>query len=287
MPAKIAARRWIALLLVIVGLLFFAAPASAAFSLSGLVAQPDNAQAGAHPNFHVHVGITGDEDIDSVTTELPPGLVGNPLAPGLAYCTEAALNANSCLPASQVGTTTSNVTISDMGLSAPPQDVQGTVYNVIPRAGEPGRLGIVLQATLIGVANLGDPIILQGAITTRLDFGLNTTISGIPNTARLNAPLPPPLNLLPLGTDVATHINSFDLTLSSKFMQNPTSCALATTGFDATSKSGTHAPHGTASFTPSNCAGEAYNPNLGVTIDMSKDAAHILNPDLTDRKSVV
>ena len=279
MPAKIAARRWIALPFVLVGLLFFAAPASAAFSLSGLVAAPDNTQAGAHPNFHVHVGITGNEDIDSVTTELPPGLVGNPLAPGLAYCTEAALNANNCLPASQVGTTASNVTISNGPFSAPPQDVNGKVFNVIPRAGEPGRLGIVLQAELAPGVPLADPIVLQGAITTRPDFGLNTTIGGIPNSVVLKAPLLG--GLIPAGVTANTHINSFDFTLSSKFMQNPTSCALATTGFDATSKSGTQAPHGTASFTPTNCAGEAYNPHLGVTIDMSKDAAHILNPDLT------
>jgi len=171
------------------------------------------------------------------------------------------------------------VTISNGPFSAPPQDVNGKVFNVIPRAGEPGRLGIVLQAELAPGVPLADPIVLQGAITTRLDFGLNTTIGGIPNSAVLKAPLLG--GLIPAGVPVNTHINSFDLTLSSKFMQNPTSCALATTGFDATSKSGTHAPHGTASFTPSNCAGEAYNPNLGVTIDMSKDAAHILNPDLT------
>ncbi len=274
MPGETVVRRWIALPLVLLGMLLPAASANAAFSLSGLVAQPNDVmQAGGHPNFHIHLGVTGDEDIQSLTTQLPPGLVGNPLAPGLAFCTQQALNANSCLPTSQVGTTTSNVTIN--GLIS--QDVPGAVYNVIPNPGEPGRLGIVLQANVIGV-NLSDPIILQGAISTRPDFGLNTTINGLPNMATLTIPLLG--GLLPAGLPVSTHINSIDLVLSNKFMRNPTSCNQATTVFNAVSYSNTPAS-GTASFTPTNCLGQAYNPMLSVEVDMSKGADYIDNPELT------
>jgi hypothetical protein len=71
----------------LIGMFFAVAPlaglapasSSAALSLSGSSAQPNNLQARAHSDLNVHVATTGD-DLKDLVISLPPGEVGNPQA---------------------------------------------------------------------------------------------------------------------------------------------------------------------------------------------------------------
>src|SRR3954447_9011192 len=82
MPAKFAARRWIALPLVLLGTLVTAASAQGALNLQNPVAAPADTNAGHHSNFNLSFNIAGTDHIKNLVTELPAGLVGNPQAAG-------------------------------------------------------------------------------------------------------------------------------------------------------------------------------------------------------------
>jgi hypothetical protein len=231
--------------------LVLTAPAYGAFGLSGLIAAPDDTQAGAAVNFHTHFDVDqpGDQ-LRDLTLALPPGLGANPQA--VPKCTVASFNADTCdttAPGSDVGTTTNNVTAGAITL-----DVDGTVYNLVPNPGEAARLGIVLRP------DAGDKIFTQVAAELRPDdLGLNSVITDLPQQATLFG--------LPLG-DIS--INSVDLTLSDRFMFNPTSCGQATTTFIA--RSWAMAPadpsvSGQASFTPTGCGNLPYAPTASLKVD--------------------
>jgi hypothetical protein len=266
MPVKFAARRWIALPLVLLGTLI---PASAHAALNmTATAAPANPQAGAHSDFVLSINVGGTDDIKDLTTQLPPGLVGNPQSGGPnGFCSPVALNGGTCPPESVIGSASSTIQlISGLPLTV---NASGSVYNMIPQGNDPATLGIRLTSP----GNLTQPVILIGHASARsTDFGLNTTINNIPNSAST-----------PLGS-VPIHITQTGLTLNSSFMTNPTSCGLKTTHILADSY---QSPNTTEEATPAptwnstGCQNQAYHPNLGVTIDMSKDKAHILNPDLT------
>ena len=122
-------------------------------------------------------------------------------------------------------------------------------------------------------------MILVGHASARTtDFGLNTTILDIPRTARLTVPM-----LGPQQLDI--HIDTTSLVLfgaSPQFMTNPTSCNLATTRITGTSYKGT-TTSATASFTPTNCLGQAYNPQFALSVDFSKGADYFNNPEIVTR----
>jgi hypothetical protein len=270
MQARIAIRSWIALSLVLFAGSLFATSAQAALGLANPVAKPDNLQAGAHPNFTLSFDVTGGDQLKDLTTALPPGLVGNPTAAG--YCVPSQLMNDACPANSKIGAASSVVTVHlavDVQVTA-----TGDVYNMIPQGSDPATLAVVLRTTNVPPILSSDPVVLIGHASARTtDFGLNTTITDIPHTAHVTL-------LGGIQQNPELHIDSSSLTLFSSFMTNPTSCNLATTTISADSYQGS-AESVQASFTPTNCAGERYNPHLGVTVDMSKDRAHILNPDLT------
>jgi RTX calcium-binding nonapeptide repeat (4 copies) len=250
-----------------------AASAQAALSLANGVAAPASTQAGAHTNFTLSFDISGPDHIKNLVTELPAGLVGNPTSAGL--CTTAQLNAGTCPANSVIGTASSNVTVS---LPIPPFTVPltatGNVFNMVPQGSDPATLGIRLVAIQSNPAINSDPVILIGHASARKsDFGLNTTILDIPQTAGLSI-----LGMPASSSQV--HIDSTALTLNSSFITNPTSCGTKTTRITATSYEGdtqTLSP----TFTSTGCENEAYHPNFALTLDMSKDAAHVGHPDLT------
>jgi hypothetical protein len=228
------------------------AAAQAAFSVSGLVAQPAATDAGAHSDFTLHIAFpdTGT-DVKNLTIHLPPGMVGDPTATPL--CTVAQLNGDTCPANSQVGSVTTAVTaflIPPIGI---PLSVDGTLYNLTPQTGEPARFGIVLRP----LGGLLGKIVLQSAVKLRTtDYGLDTVINDIPNTSN----------------GLATHIDSMNVQLqgmagspAKPFMRNPTSCTVATTTFDAVSYSAATAS-GTASFTPTNCGSLDFSPTFLSTI---------------------
>ncbi|MBN8866541.1 MAG: hypothetical protein J0H98_03205 [Solirubrobacterales bacterium] len=239
--------------LVALGLFAFASPAQAAFGLSGLAAAPANTDAGAHSDFHTHLEITSPEDqLRDLTVSLPPGLSGNPQS--VPKCSAAELNADNCPAGSQIGTTSVHLTT----LSLVPLTVDGSVYNVVPEAGEPARLGIVLRPP-DPTHLLLPPIIQQVQVKLRSDFGLDTILTDLPQNASV-------LSLIPVGIA----INSIDLDLDGAFMSNPTSCGTKTTGFAARSwamAEDAPAATGSTTFESTNCAAQPYDPKASLDID--------------------
>jgi RTX calcium-binding nonapeptide repeat (4 copies) len=277
MATEIGARRWAAPALAVLGLLLAGSPAQAAMSFSNPHAAPANTQAGAHSDFTLSFEISGDH-IRNLTTELPPGLVGNPQSAG--FCVPSQLVNNACPPSSIIGSASSDVTASP----APPLPLTlpltatGNVYNMIPQGNDPATLGIVLTALPSNPVVSSDPVILIGHASARSgDFGLNTTILDIPRTAGITVSVP---LLGDIHQNSPVHIDSTALTLNRSFMTNPTSCGTKTTRISGTSWEGSSAT-ASASFNSTNCQNQRYNPNLAMTIDMSADAAHVENPDLT------
>jgi hypothetical protein len=246
----------------ITSLLVAAPAANAAFGLNGLQATPASTQAGANTNFAIHLGITDPgHDLKNLTIHLPPGLVGNPLA--TTTCTEAQLNANSCPALSQVGTVSNDVLLSVLGLIDLPQTVTGKIYNVVPRAGEPARFGIVLSALPLGLPPPLDnlilpPIILQSPASLRQsDLGLDTVLNDLPRQAEVA-----------LGVTADITITGVTLTLNGTagsppqgFIRLPTSCKTHTVGFDATAWDNQTAS-GQATFTTVGCASEPFAPGF-------------------------
>jgi hypothetical protein len=275
---KMTARRWFALPVTLLGLLLPVASAQAAFGIANPVAAPTPNDAGAHSNFSLSFDITGDENIRNLVTELPPGLVGNPQAGGPnGFCAPSALSAGTCPASSVIGTATSDVdaTIANPLPVTVPLTATGNVYNMVPQGNDPATLGIRLTALPSNPVVASDPVILIGHASARSsDFGLNTTILDIPQTAGLTLVGNIHLPASPV------HITSTGLVLSSSFITNPTSCGTKTTRITATSYSGTAATV-SPTFNSVNCNLEKYAPHLGMTIDLSGDASHIQNPDLT------
>jgi hypothetical protein len=221
-----------------------AAPAYADFTVSNFSAAPSSTQAGAHSAFNVSFDLGGSETIRDLDLMLPPGLVGNPSS--ATRCSVDAFNANGCAPTSQVGTTAARATASG-GL---PADANGEIFNLVPNAGEPARLGIHLTAAGGSESHLQS----QVSIRTATDFGLTSTLRGLPNQASL------------VGVPVSIHIDQISLTLNANaangpFMTNPTSCAQATTQLRAVGY-GDSAATAQASFTPTGCGSETYAPKL-------------------------
>ena len=142
--------------------------------------------AGANSNLTVSFNV-GDSaaGLKDLTVHLPPGLVGNPLA--TPTCTEAKLKADNCPAASDVGDATNNVIVKPLGLLPIPLTVNGQVYNVEPRKGEPARFGIVLDpAPVPGLGAALPKIVLQQTARLRQsDFGLDTSLKDIPNSAKI------------------------------------------------------------------------------------------------------
>jgi hypothetical protein len=250
------------LFLALLAALAFAAPAHAGMTVSSFSATPSTTAAGAHPNLTVVTGFTyspASDDVRDVTVSLPAGLLGNPSA--APHCTSAQLQSDGCPAASRVGSV-SVVADSILGTIT----ASGDVYLVVPAGSEPARLGIVARPLS---ALLVDPIVLSGPVTLRVpgDGGLDTAISGIPRQAQLN--------LLGTGIGFPTDITVQSMTLTldglvnggQAFLTNPTTCALATTGFRAVSHD---APNATAtasaSFTPTDCGGVPFTPSLETSL---------------------
>jgi len=225
-------------------LLAVPASAHAALGFTGLEAQPPiNKQAGANADFRIHVGFTDPgQDVHDIRISLPPGQIGNPTI--TPQCTDAQFNGPTSCPANtQVGSVVTNVA----ALGFLPLAVNGKLFNMVPDPGEPARFGVFLSPTG-GLLPLGD-IRLISHVELRPDFGLDTIIDPIPNTAA---------DLIPID------ITSMEVTLfgdAVKFARNPTSCVEATTNFLAHSYT---APStdvtGSASYTPTGCENLDFSP---------------------------
>jgi hypothetical protein len=229
---------------------FVALPASAeAITVSGTAA-PVNKAAGAHSDFKIHMDFSGGQ-VKNLTVGLPPGMIGNPNA--APKCTATQLNGDNCPANTEVGTVSADASVTVVIVPVP-VTVNGTLYNLVPKAGEPARFGIVLRPLDLGglVPSILPPIVLQSAVQLRPDFGLNTVIKNIPNSTQ----------------GLPTTINSQDITLfgiapgtGKAFMRNPTSCTLKRTTFTAVPYSGASGSAQSA-FTPTNCGALDFSPSF-------------------------
>lgn len=260
--------RALAILVVLAGLLVAAPTASAAFGISAFSAQPVSKAAGANSDLSVSFSVTDpNAGLKDLTVHLPPGLIGNPLA--TPTCSETKLKADNCPAASDVGDATNKVNVKPLGLLPIPLTVSGQVYNVEPRAGEPARFGIVLDPSPVpGLGAVLPKIVLQQTAKLRNgDFGLDTALKDIPNSAKIG------------GTTTPLEVTGVALTLKGKvagkgFLRNPTSCGVQTVGIDADAYDNQTATS-QDQFTTTNCGALPFSPKFSAKI-------HQLTSDLAN-----
>jgi len=235
-----------------VGVMLTLAPARAhAIGVSSLSLTSDDPTAGAHSNFTLNVAFSNaSDDLKDVTVNLPTGLLGNPRA--VPQCTEAQLAADACPAASEVGSTTVMAQALGIPVNTPSA---GTVYNVVPPANRPARLGIVVRP----VGGLLGKIVLDVDIDVRddSDYGLVNVIKNIPNT----------LNGIPLT------ITSMALTLDGTtpagpyFIVNPTNCDPNSVSVAIDSYASSKEVTAKAPYRATNCASEPYAPQQVADFD--------------------
>ncbi len=247
----------------------FVGSAHAAVSVSSLTVNPSAPQANSHTNLTVAIGFQyspSSDDLKNLTITLPPGLVGNPRA--VPQCSASQFQADNCPSQSAVGSTSVHTEVSGVPLVSA-LDANGTVYNLQPQAGEPGRLGVVVRPTFPGATI--DKIFLQAPIVVRPDKGyaLETTISSIPRETRVAV-----LGLLPVTARIT--ITQMSLTLNGQvngqnFLTMPSSCAAANltvlaSAWDQPSPAGTRS----ATITPSGCGSLAFNPGFAFSTQTTR-----------------
>ena len=166
-------------------LLFGASQAMAAFEIEtfdGTAKEQDGSfdvQAGSHPfemttdvRFHTIINPeflieVPDEGPKDLEVSLPPGSIGNPQA--TPKCTQAQLALIACPNDTAVGTT--ELELAGVGFTGPLP-----VYNIVPPPGLPARFAFNLVTAIIAI----DAHVRSGG-----DYGLTTTIHGIPQTFTL------------------------------------------------------------------------------------------------------
>jgi len=142
-----------------------------------------------------------------------------------------------------------NVIVASLPVSQP---VQGSLYNLVPRTGEPARFGIVLRPA----GGLLPKIVQQSAVKLRPgDFGLDTVINNFPRQAS------------GLETDIKSlAIRLFGSANGQGFMRNPTSCVPKAVSFDATAYSGRRISGSAPPFTPTDCDALPFSPKLSIEL---------------------
>lgn len=236
----------LALLLALGALLSFGATSASAITVSNVQPVPSSTAAGANSDLSLDFSLSGGQ-LKDLVIHLPPGLVGNPLA--TPTCSEAELNANGCPAASDVGDIANDVLLNGIL----PITASGNVYNVAPRAGEPARFGFVLTTP----GNLTPPIILQSPAALRpSDFGLDTILNDVPNTA-----LGLPITITAIRLDLKGQVGS----PPKGFLRNPTSCGTHTVTVDATAyDASTGSASGT--FDTQGCQSLPFDPKFSARI---------------------
>ncbi len=213
-----------------------------------------DAPAGAHRDLCVSfdIGQTSNDDLKGLALHLAPGLIGDPTA--AARCPQATFVAGGCAANTQVGTVAATIDVLSLSLS-------GEVYNLVPNADEPARLGISIEP----LGGLASPIRIQSSIRTRItDYGLDSiTRDDLPRQAALLGGLIP--------VDITVQHMALTLwgakgdhsSLAKPFITVPTSCQPATTSIDITAYDGA-GTGASDTFTPTDCAHAPFTPSLVV-----------------------
>jgi hypothetical protein len=228
------------------------APARAhAIGVSSLSLASADPTAGAHSDFTLDVAFANaSDDLKDVTVNLPTGLLGNPRA--VPQCTEAQLSADGCPADSEVGTTSVMAQAAGLPVDVPSA---GTVYNVVPPANRPARLGVVVRP----LGGLLGKIVLIVDVDVRddSDYGLVNVIKNIPNT--LNG-IPLTITSMALTLDGTTPAGPF-------FAVNPTSCAANSVSVSIDSYASSREVTAKAPYRTTGCASEPYSPQQVADFD--------------------
>jgi hypothetical protein len=189
----------------------------------------------------------GEQNLGTVSTVMPPGIVG--MLGKVPLCGEAQANAGTCSAASQIGHVTVGVGAGADPLFVPaPGKPLDPIYLTGPYEGAPFGLSIVVPAEA-GPFDLdeGGPVVVRG----RVDVD--------PVTAQVTVtsdPLPQILKGIPLD------IRSVNATIDrSEFMVNPTSCERKQIEGKLTSSLGAR-NQVNVPFQVTNCAALAFKPKL-------------------------
>jgi hypothetical protein len=226
---------------------------------------PAGTAAGLHSQVDMHAEFGSADPVRDLHIHLPTGLVGNPKA--VPACSQADFAADNCAADTRVGTTSADATATVLVLPVN-ATATGYVYNVVPNADEPARLGVILSA----FGGIGQVPPLPVEVALRPDGGLDTTIRNIPATV---AGLP-------------TVINSMDLHLGGAtaptFMTTPTQCAVKTTVLEAVTRADvSHSAQ--SSFTPTNCGAVPFAPAAAIAVAdpaRTKPSAYTVSLTLPD-----
>jgi hypothetical protein len=263
--------RFLAASLALAVVLAGAAPASAAFSISGVTATPSTTEAGGHPDLSIVTSFSGDNtqiggpgpanpvaDSPSVyEVHLGPGLFGNPLA--APTCPLATFQADACPPETIVGTASQGIFILAAARDA---TLPGIIYNLATETSD--------QASLLGVKTIGqDPrtgtpttaSLVPFAVTiSPVDLGLDSiNLEPLTAVSRLVGPI----RITSLGLDLSSRaLNGF-------YMSNPTACVPVPISVRATSNAGDTAT-GATSFTPAGCGTLPFDVGLGLGLSLTQ-----------------
>lgn len=126
--------------------------------------------------FNTNVLGLPEGQVRDVRVDLPPGLSVNPQATS-AQCTEAQVKSSSCPGGSAVGTVEATA-LNPLGIGVP---ISTTVYNVVPKQGEPAEFGFRLN--VLGLIDIS--VFLEGSVHWESDYHEGFTIRAIPNSVPL------------------------------------------------------------------------------------------------------
>jgi hypothetical protein len=214
-------------------------PAAIPFSLSQSTSQTSNT-AGAFTSFTFNLGrADGQQNISSVQTTLPAGLVG--LIPSVPLCPEPGANVGTCPSSSQIGTASATA-----GVGGEPFGFSGPVYLTGPTNGAPYGLSIPIEAAA-GPFDLG-------RVETRVAVGVD------PHSARViaTATLPRIVGGVPL------HLRGISVAVNRpSFLLNPTFCGQLATDSKLTSTFNA-SQIASSQFGVTNCGALAFKPSFKV-----------------------
>ncbi len=250
--------RYLVLALTSVALLFAASPALAAFSVSNVTATPTPTSAGAPADLAISTTFAGaggaaNETVQSLTTHMGPGILGNPLfdfnnvAGQRGFCAELQFQADACPPNTQIGTTSIALVLASDDSTPAGAPIPGTLYNLAPDHTNP------TQADAVAVIGVHAGTIRQHVVAklSPLDGGLDST------------------TIEPFPTIPGVHVKNVTLTLTSNFLTNPTACIPVAVGTTATGHDGVTSS-GTSGYTPTDCDTEPFSSTLDTNLDTTR-----------------
>ena len=205
------------------------------FSLGQSTSETTN-KAAAFTSFTFNLArADGNQNLSSVQTVLPAGLVG--LIPTVKLCPEPAASTGSCPSSSQIGTATASA-----GVGSEPFSFSGPVYLTGPTGGAPYGLSIPIEAAA-GPFDLG-------RVLTRVAIGVDE------HTARVvaSATLPRIVGGVPL------HLRSLSVAVNKpNFLFNPTNCGALSTDSTIGATQGAVA-HPSSPFGVTSCSSLPFKP---------------------------